>query len=113
MGLRKGKILWVDDEIDLLKSHILFLKSRGFEVIPVSNGNDAIKLVAQENFDLILLDEMMAGKDGLTTLKEMKAIIPGLPVIMITKNEEESLMEKAIGSKIQTILQNRLIQARY
>ncbi|MBL7134965.1 MAG: PglZ domain-containing protein [Candidatus Marinimicrobia bacterium] len=104
MGLRKGKILWVDDEIDLLKSHILFLKSRGFEVIPVSNGNDAIKLVAQENFDLILLDEMMAGKDGLTTLKEMKAIIPGLPVIMITKNEEESLMEKAIGSKITDYL---------
>jgi len=104
MGLRKGKILWVDDEVDLLKSHILFLKSRGFEVVPVSNGNDAIKLVAQKDFDLILLDEMMAGKDGLATLKEIKAIIPNIPVIMITKNEEESLMEKAIGSKITDYL---------
>lgn len=104
MGSKKGKILWVDDEIELLKAHILFLKSRGFDVEPVSNGNDAVKLVREANFDLVLLDEMMAGKDGLTTLSEIKDIKPGLPVIMITKNEEESLMEKAIGRKITDYL---------
>lgn len=104
MGTRRGIILWVDDEIDLLKAHILFLKSRGFDVIPASNGNDALNIVSHENVDIVLLDEMMAGKDGLTTLSEMKIIKPGLPVIMITKNEEESLMEKAIGSKITDYL---------
>ncbi|MCD6205215.1 MAG: PglZ domain-containing protein [Candidatus Marinimicrobia bacterium] len=102
--MKKGKIMWVDDEIELLKAHILFLKSRGFDVQPVSNGNDAVKLVAEENYDLVLLDEMMAGKDGLTTLSEIKDIKPGLPVIMVTKNEEESLMEKAIGRKITDYL---------
>ncbi len=104
MALRKGKILWVDDEVELLKSHILFLRSRGFEVVPVSNGNDAVELVSKENFNLVLLDEMMSGKDGLTTLREIKDINPSLPVIMITKNEEESLMEKAIGGKITDYL---------
>ena len=104
MSPKKGKILWVDDEIELLKAHILFLRSRGFEVVPASNGIDAINLVSQENFDLVLLDEMMSGKDGLETLADIKARKPGLPVIMITKNEEESLMEKAIGSKITDYL---------
>lgn len=104
MSAKKGKILWVDDEIELLKAHILFLKSRGFEVTPVNNGEDAVKTVSHENYDLVLLDEMMAGKDGLTTLGELKGIRPGLPVIMITKNEEESLMEKAIGRKITDYL---------
>ena len=104
MSFKKGKILWIDDEIELLKAHILFLRSRGFEVVPVSNGNDAVNLVNQENFNLVLLDEMMAGKDGLATLADIKARKPGLPVIMITKNEEESLMEKAIGSKITDYL---------
>jgi CheY-like chemotaxis protein len=104
MSLKKGKIMWVDDEIELLKAHILFLRSRGFEVTPVSNGIDAVNLVGQENFDLVLLDEMMAGKDGLATLADIKTRKPGLPVIMITKNEEESLMEKAIGSKITDYL---------
>ncbi|MCK4716986.1 MAG: response regulator, partial [Candidatus Marinimicrobia bacterium] len=104
MGIKKGKILWVDDEIDLLKAHILFLKSHGFDVTPVLNGNDAVKLVSEMNYDLVLLDEMMAGKDGLMTLAEIKDIKPGLPVIMITKNEAESLMEKAIGQKITDYL---------
>jgi len=102
--LKKGRILWVDDEIELLRAHILFLKSRGFEVIPVSNGYDAVKMVSTENIDLVLLDEMMAGKDGLATLTEIKAKKPGLPIIMITKNEEESLMEQAIGRKITDYL---------
>ncbi len=104
MGIKKGKILWVDDEIDLLKSHILFLKSKGFDVIPVTNGADAVKLVNSQEIDLVLLDEMMAGMDGLTALKEIKKIYPGLPVIMITKSEEEVLMEKAIGGKITDYL---------
>jgi len=104
MGIKKGKILWIDDEIDLLRAHILFLKSKGFEVTPVSNGSDAVKLVGEINYDLVLLDEMMAGKDGLTTLSEIKEIKSGLPVIMITKNEAESLMEKAIGQKITDYL---------
>lgn len=102
--MKKGRILWVDDEIELLRAHILFLKSRGFEVIPVSNGYDAVKMVSTENIDLVLLDEMMAGKDGLATLTEIKAKKPGLPIIMITKNEEESLMEQAIGRKITDYL---------
>jgi len=104
MGAKRGKILWVDDEIELLKAHILFLKSCGYDVIPVSNGNDAVNLITASNFDLVLLDEIMVGKDGLTTLNEIKNIYPGLPVIMITKNEEESLMDKAIGQKITDYL---------
>ena len=104
MVLKKGKILWVDDEIELLKPHMRFLNDRGFNVVPVSNGNDAVRMVSEVNFDLVLLDEMMAGKDGLTTLEEIKAILPGLPVVMITKNEEESLMEQAIGKKITDYL---------
>lgn len=102
--MKKGRILWVDDEIELLRAHILFLKTRGFEVIPVNNGFDAVNVVANENIDLVLLDEIMAGKDGLETLMEIKAKKPGLPVIMITKNEEESLMEQAIGRKITDYL---------
>ncbi|NQS97968.1 MAG: response regulator [candidate division Zixibacteria bacterium] len=98
------KILWVDDEIDLLKSHIMFLGSKGYDVIPAANGDDAIELVRQENFDVVLLDEMMPGRDGLSTLVAMKEIRPDLPVIMITKNEEETLMEEAIGSKIDDYL---------
>jgi len=101
---KKGRILWVDDEIELLKSHILFLRSRGFDVTSVSNGKDAIELVAKENFHLVLLDEMMPGLDGLSTLETIKETSPGLPIIMITKNEEESLMEKAIGKKITDYL---------
>jgi CheY-like chemotaxis protein len=104
MGTKRGKILWVDDEIELLKAHILFLKSYGYDVTPVSNGNDAVNLIIENNFDLVLLDEMMVGKDGLTTLNEIKNLYPGLPVIMITKNEEESLMDRAIGQKITDYL---------
>jgi DNA-binding response OmpR family regulator len=96
----KGKILWADDEIDHLKSHILFLEERGYAVTPVLNGEDAISIVKQEHFDLILLDEMMTGLDGLQTLSRLKEIDPSLPVIMITKSEEENLMEEAIGGRI-------------
>ena len=100
----KGKILWADDEIDHLKSHILFLKDKGYSVSPVTNAEDALSLVRKERFDLVLLDEMMTGMDGLQALSELKEIQPSLPVIMITKSEEENLMEEAIGGKIEDYL---------
>lgn len=102
--ISKGKILWVDDEIDLLRSHILFLKEKGYDVRPATNADDALALIKQESFDMVLLDEMMAGKDGLTALAEIKEINPSLPVVMVTKSEEETLMEDAIGSKIDDYL---------
>jgi CheY-like chemotaxis protein len=97
-------ILWVDDEIDQLKSHIIFLEGRGYKVTEASNGDDAVTLVGKRSFDLVLLDEMMPGKDGLTTLEEIKEKSPHLPVIMVTKSEEENLMEQAIGQKIDDYL---------
>jgi CheY-like chemotaxis protein len=98
------KILWVDDEIDLLRSHVIFLSEKGFEIDTVTNGEDAITLVKGKDYDLIFLDEMMAGKGGLETLGEIKEIDPNIPVVMITKSEEESLMNDAIGSKISDYL---------
>jgi len=100
----KRKILWVDDEIDLLKSHVIFLEKRGYELTPVSNGQDAIALVRDNTYDAILLDEMMPGMDGLRVLAEIKNYDPGLPVIMITKSEEEEIMNDAIGSRISDYL---------
>ncbi|MCX6139189.1 MAG: bifunctional response regulator/alkaline phosphatase family protein [Ignavibacteriales bacterium] len=101
---KKGSILWVDDEIELLRSHVLFLREKGFDVETATNGDDAIELVGKKAYDLIFLDEMMSGKNGLETLAEIKEISPATPVVMITKNEEESLMEEAIGSKISDYL---------
>ncbi|MCG8607000.1 bifunctional response regulator/alkaline phosphatase family protein [bacterium] len=100
----KGEILWVDDEIELLRSHIMFLEDRGYKVTPMTNADDAIALIREANFDIVLLDEMMPGKDGLTALAEIKDVHPSLPVVMVTKNEEEALMEDAIGSKIDDYL---------
>jgi len=98
------RIMWVDDEIDRLRSHVIFLEERGYEVTPVSNGEDAVRLVEKSHFDLVLLDEVMPGKDGLATLEEIKEISPHLPVIMVTKSEEENLMDQAIGKKIDDYL---------
>ncbi|HOD65101.1 MAG TPA: response regulator [candidate division Zixibacteria bacterium] len=98
------RILWVDDEIDSLKSHILFLEKRGYAVEGAVSGDDAVELVRRKSFDLVLLDEMMPGKDGLTTLEEIKEIRPHLPVVMVTKSEEETLMDQAIGQKIDDYL---------
>lgn len=100
----KKKILWVDDEIDLLKSHIIFLKERGYDITPITNAEDAISLIQEQHFDLVLLDEMLNGMDGLTALTKIKDISAALPVIMITKSEEEKIMEEAIGSKIDDYL---------
>jgi len=97
-------ILWVDDEIDLLKAHIMFLKGKGYHVISANNGADAIAMVAENNLDLIFLDENMPGKSGLETLSEIKTMKPSLPVVMITKSEEEDIMDQAIGSKIADYL---------
>ena len=98
------KILWVDDEIELLKPHIIFLEERGYKITPATNAEDALALIQEQRFDIILLDEMLNGMDGLTALTKMKDINPSLPVIMITKNEEEMLMEEAIGGKIDDYL---------
>ena len=98
--MNNGKILWVDDEIELLKPHILFLKSKGYDVTTCNNGYDAVEMVSTEMFDLVILDEMMPGMTGLETLPQIKAARPNLPVVMVTKSEEEHIMDKAIGSKI-------------
>ena len=100
----KFNILWVDDEIDLLKSHILFLEDRNYSVVKCPSGQDAIEALENQSFDIVFLDENMPGLSGLETLMELKQINASLPVVMITKNEEESLMEEAIGSKIADYL---------
>ena len=98
------KILWVDDEIDLLKPHILFLEKKSYHVTTCNNGQDAIDLFDTENFDIVFLDENMPGLSGLETLAEIKEKKSSVPVIMITKSEEEYIMEEAIGSKIADYL---------
>lgn len=98
------RILWADDEIDQLKPHIIFLENKDFEVTPVTNGKDAITLIQEQQFDIVFLDEQMPGMDGLATLNRIKTIKAGLPVVMITKSEEESIMEDAIGGKISDYL---------
>ncbi len=98
------RILWADDEIDQLKPHIIFLENKGFEVTPVTNGEDTVTLIKERMFDIIFLDEQMPGMDGLETLDQIKNIQPSLPVVMITKSEEESIMEDAIGGKISDYL---------
>ncbi|MCP4458219.1 MAG: bifunctional response regulator/alkaline phosphatase family protein [Cytophagales bacterium] len=100
----KYKILWADDEIDLLKPHILFLESKGYEITSVNSGADALEKVDRNDFDLIFLDENMPGMTGLETLNYIKSTHPNVPVVMITKNEEEEIMEEAIGSKISDYL---------
>lgn len=100
----KKKILWVDDEIELLKPHIIFLEERGYEITPITNAEDAILIIQERRFDLVLLDEMLNGMDGLTALTKIKDVSPTLPVIMITKSEEEMIMEEAIGGKIDDYL---------
>lgn len=100
----KQKILWVDDEIELLRSHIIFLTEKGYDISTVTNGEDALEEIRRTNFDIIFLDEMMPGMGGLHTLSFIKEISPNIPVVMVTKNEEESVMNEAIGSKISDFL---------
>ena len=98
------RILWVDDEIELLKPHFLFLEERGYDLTPCNSGQDALELIKRERFQVIILDENMPGLSGIETLNEIKISLPNIPILMITKNEEEELMEQAIGSKISDYL---------
>lgn len=98
------KLLWVDDEIDLLKAHILFLQKKGYDVDTVTNGYDAIERCELFTYDLILLDENMPGLSGLETLARIKEVCPAVPIVMVTKSEEENIMNQAIGSKIADYL---------
>lgn len=96
--------MWVDDEIDLLKPHILFLIEKGYEVITFNNGSDAVDALKDQNVDLVFLDEQMLGISGLETLDIIKNMQPSLPIVMITKSEEESIMNQALGAKISDYL---------
>ena len=103
-SIERQRVLWADDQIDLLRPHILFLEEKGYTVMGVANGDDAIALLEKEPFDVLLLDEMMPGKNGLETLIAVRAIRQDIPVIMITKSEEEDLMNKALGYSVQDFL---------
>lgn len=102
--MQKFKILWADDEIDLLRPHILFLENKGYDVTPVNSGSDAVEICETTYFDVVFLDENMPGMTGLEALKEIKKRLPNLPIVMITKSEEESIMEEAIGGQISDYL---------
>jgi CheY-like chemotaxis protein len=104
MASQERKILWADDEIDLLKPHILLLESKGYRVTSVSNGTDAVACAAREKFDVVLLDESMPGLGGLATLEAIKERDPVVPIVLVTKNEAESLMDEAIGKRIDDYL---------
>jgi len=102
--MTNGQLLWVDDEMELLRAHIIFLEKKGYEVTTVSNGTDAIDLCRERSFDLVLLDEQMPGLSGLETLQRIKELSPSTPVVMVTKSEEENIMNQAIGQKIADYL---------
>jgi len=104
MASQDRKILWADDEIDLLKPHIMLLESKGYRVTSVSNGTDAVTCAAREKFDVVLLDESMPGLGGLATLEAIKEHDPLVPIVLVTKNEAESLMDEAIGKRIDDYL---------
>lgn len=102
--MKKKRILWADDEIDMLRSHILFLEEKGYEVTPVNSGQDAIDSIREDSFDIVFLDENMPGLSGIDTLGQIKDLNPNIPVIMITKSEDEGIMTHAIGKKIADYL---------
>ncbi len=102
--MKEIRILWTDDEIDLLKPYILFLEEKGYSISTANNGEEALDLVRSQSFNLIFLDENMPGLSGLETLDRIKDISPSVPVVMITKSEEENIMDEAIGSKIADYL---------
>lgn len=100
----EAKILWADDEIDVLKPHILFLQNKGYEVSTVNNGSDAVDMCREADYDIVFLDENMPGISGLEALTRIKEFRPNVPIVMITKSEEEHIMEEAIGGKIADYL---------
>ena len=99
-----ARILWADDEIDSLKAHLIFLENKGHNITPVNSGNEAIEEFKTNSFDLVFLDENMPGISGLKALEEIKIWSPNTPVVMITKSEEEMIMEEAIGKQISDYL---------
>ena len=101
---KNGTLLWIDDEIELLRAHILFLKGKDYDIDTATNGRDAIDLCRERSYDLILLDENMPGLTGLETLTLIKEVRPTVPVVMVTKSEEEDIMNQAIGAKIADYL---------
>jgi len=102
--MAKVRILWADDEIDLLKPHIIFLEEKGYIVDAVNSGDEAIDMLDEHTYDIVFLDEQMPGLSGIETLERMKNNYPNLPIVMITKSEEETIMEDAIGSNIADYL---------
>ncbi|MEA3408753.1 MAG: response regulator [Candidatus Eisenbacteria bacterium] len=104
MDVSARKILWVDDEIEMLKPHIIFLEQKGFEMATAPGGSEALTMLADKHYDLVLLDEMMVGIDGLETLGCIKELDPSIPVVMVTKSEEEELMNDALGRRIDDFL---------
>ena len=102
--MTNGLLLWADDEMELLRPHLLFLEKKGYEVVTVTNGTDAIEECRQRTFDLVLLDEMMPGLTGLETLQRIKELQPTVPVVMVTKSEEEDIMNQAVGQNIADYL---------
>lgn len=102
--MQNGKLLWVDDEIDMLRPHILFLKNKGYDVDTATNGIDALDMCRDGGYDLIMLDENMPGLSGLEVLTRIKEILPATPVVMVTKSEEENIMDQAVGQKIADYL---------
>lgn len=102
--MNNERILWVDDEIEMLKPHIIFIQSKGYGIETVTNGHDAIEMCREKEYDLIFLDENMPGLTGLETLTRIKDIRPNVPIVMITKSEEENIMDMAIGQKIADYL---------
>ena len=98
--MQNGKLLWVDDEIDLLRAHIIFLENKGYSVDTATNGTDALEMCREKQYDLIMLDENMPGLSGLEVLMQIKEFLPATPVVMVTKSEEENIMDQAVGQKI-------------
>lgn len=102
--MTNGRILWADDEMELLRPHLLFLERKGYDVVTATNGTDAVELCQQQQFDVVLLDEMMPGITGLQALERIKQIQPTVPVVMVTKSEEENIMNEAVGRNIADYL---------
>src|SRR5688572_12099464 len=100
MTLPARTVLWVDDEGELLESHRIFLRSKGYDVSWASNADDAVELLRRQPFDILLLDEQMPGKRGLEAYREVREIAPNMPVVMVTKSEEDATLREALGANI-------------
>ncbi|MDX1396542.1 MAG: response regulator, partial [Gemmatimonadota bacterium] len=96
---KSGRILWVDDEVDLLRPHLMLLRGEGYQVDAIMNGQDALELLGSRTYDLVLLDEQMPGLRGIEVLDRVRRASPRLPVVMVTKSEENSTMHEAIGRR--------------